>query len=277
MAPQLVSIVGCLHTDCIMMVDRIPAQGESLRSRQYREALGGKGANSAIATYRASHLKPAEGVVSPEDRVDKSNDNEIEVLMIGAVGDDEQGRKFTEELQANGVDVSGIRAVEDTRTGVSFVLVEARTGENRCTFANCANDNLAVDDFSDGESLGNGRTPDLVIAQMEIDRAVVEQIIRTAGNAGVDFLLNAAPANIILMPLYQHVTHLLVNENEAAIMYGGPVTEDSWQDITSHFLALGVKNVVITVGALGAYFAGENDSGHVPASNVNVVDCTGAG
>lgn len=280
MAPQLVSVIGCIHTDYIMMIDRLPAQGESLGARQCREGLGGKGANSAIAAYRTSHNRPPDGIVSPDQRIDDSDENEIEVCMIGAVGTDDDGHRAKDGLQRNGIDVSGVREEDNIRTGVSFVQVEIKTGENRCTFANYANDRLTVNDFVNVEGLANGRRPDLVIAQMELDRAVVEQIMRTTGEAGIDFLLNAAPATVILTQYYEYITHLIVNENEAAILSGydiEEVQEDSWEEIAEYFLELGVKNVVLTLGAGGAYFAGSDDRGHVPACQITAVDCTGAG
>jgi len=280
MAPQLISVIGCLHTDCYMMIDRVPERGESLAAKQYREVLGGKGANSAIAAYRSCHARPPDGIVPVEERVDEDNDEEIEVCMIGAVGDDEYGPPFFSQLRKNGVDVSGIRQMAGQKTGVSFVLVEVAGGDNRCTFANNANDAWTVEDFTDIKSLACGRPPDLIIAQLEIKRAVVEQMIETAGEAGIEFLLNAAPASSILGSHYPLITHLLVNETEAATLTGRDVDEvdkDSWQEIADYFLEKGVKNVVLTLGANGAFFARTRDSSHVPASRVKTVDCTGAG
>ncbi|KIW28628.1 ribokinase, variant [Cladophialophora immunda] len=280
MAPRLISVIGCLHVDRIMITDRMPDRGESYRARQYHEALGGKGANSAIAAYRSCHARPPEGkLTSFDERIDYSNENEIEVCMVGAVGDDKYAQMFEDVLQENGVDVSRLQKV-DGMTGVSFVLVEVASGENRCTFANNANDALTVDYFTDLDSLANGRPPDLVIAQMEIDRTVVEKIMDTAGAAGIELLLNAAPANYILSNFYPLITHLLVNETEAATMSGREVeevNEETWQEIAEYFLGKGVKNVVLTLGARGAFFGRADEFGHVPAFNVNVLDCTGAG
>ncbi|EXJ67126.1 uncharacterized protein A1O5_09773 [Cladophialophora psammophila CBS 110553] len=280
MAPQLISVIGCLHVDCIMMTDRIPDRGESYKARQYHEGLGGKGANAAIASYRSCHAQPPEGrLASLDDRIDSSNEDEIEVCMIGAVGNDKYAQLFEDALQENGIDVSGLQKV-DGMTGKSFVQVEIASGENRCTFANNANDALTAEYFTKLESLANGRQPDLVIAQMEIDRAVVEQIIATAGEAGIEVLINAAPANHILSRYYRHITHLLVNETEAATMSGREieeVNEETWQEIAEDFLEKGVKNVVLTLGAQGAFYGTADEFGHVPAFDVNVVDCTGAG
>ncbi|OAL31392.1 hypothetical protein AYO22_00984 [Fonsecaea multimorphosa] len=280
MAPRLISVIGCLHVDRIMITDHIPERGESYRAKRYHEALGGKGANSAIAAYRSCHARPPEGkLISFDERIDYSNENEIEVCMVGAVGDDQYAQMFEDALQENGVDVSRLQKV-DGMTGVSFVLVENATGENRCTFANNANDALTAGYFTNVDSLANGRRPDLVIAQMELDRSVVEQMIATAGAAGIEFLLNAAPALNILSRLYPFITHLLLNETEAATMSGREVEEvndETWQEIVEEFLDQGVENVVITLGARGAFFGRADEFGHVNAFNVDVLDCTGAG
>jgi ribokinase len=115
---------------------------------------------------------------------------------------------------------------------------------------------------------------------MEITKDVVEVMIETAGKAGIDFCLNAAPATPIGKRFYSHLTHLLVNESEAAIMSGRDrdgVNEDSWPTIAQEFLNRGVKNVVITLGAKGAFYANADGSAHCPAYKVIVKDTTGAG
>lgn len=105
-------------------------------------------------------------------------------------------------------------------------------------------------------------------------------MIETAGKAGIDFCLNVAPANPITNRTYRYITHLLVNESEAAIISGrdlDEVNEDTWPVICQEFLDRGVKNVVITLGAKGAYYATTLERGRCPAYKVVVVDTTGAG
>lgn len=65
MAPKTISIIGGLDYDLIMIANRIPDRGESLLANEYSEALGGKGANSAIVTYRTCHKKPTEAHETP--------------------------------------------------------------------------------------------------------------------------------------------------------------------------------------------------------------------
>lgn len=135
-------------------------------------------------------------------------------------------------------------------------------------------------DFFPAECLGGGIKPDLVVAQIEIHKYVVETMITTAGKAGINFCLSAVPASRINRHLYKHLTHLLVNESEAAIMSGsdrGEVNQNTWLAIAKEFLLRGVTNVVIRLGAEGAFYANQDGSGHCPAFDVNVKDTTGSG
>jgi ribokinase len=298
MAPKTISIIGGLDDDLIMIANHFPDGGESLLAKEYLEALGGKGANSAIATYRACHKQPKDtleiaatatlerrGNQEPAERQLQStriwsDELEINVKMVGAVGDDKYGERFHAELNKNGVDSSGIITVPNTQSSICFVMVENSTRVNRCLFTRGATATWKKEHFMKPEDLGHGVRPDLCVAQMEIDKEAVEQMIETAGGAGIDFVLNVAPANPVTERTYQWITHLLMNESEAAIMSCrdlNEVNKDSWPVICQEFLSRGVKNVVITLGAKGAYYATTTEHGHCPAYQVKVVDTTGAG
>lgn len=200
--------------------------------------------------------------------------------MIGAVGDDRYGKGFIVELNKNGVGASGAVTVPNTRSSVCFVMVEHSTRENRCLFTLGATVTWKKEDFINAEQLGGGIRPDLVVAQMEIDKEVVETMIETAGKAGIEFCLNAAPATLIGERFYQHLTHLLVNESEAAIMSSrdmDEVNEETWPIIAQEFLNRGVKNVDITLDAKGDFYANATAGGHCLVFDVRVEDTTGAG
>ncbi|KAI0977233.1 Ribokinase-like protein [Xylaria arbuscula] len=285
MDSKLIAIVGGLDADLIMIANRIPDRGESVLANEYEEALGGKGANSAIATYRTCHKKPHESATESEELkqcggVNDDYGDNIQVKMVGAVGDDRYGKMFIDELSKNGIDVSGVAIVPNTRTSICFVMIEEHLRENRCLFTLGATAIWKKEDFMKPEDLGGGTRPDLVIAQMEIDKEVVEKMIETASQASIDFCLNAAPATPLSKHAYRHITHLLVNESEAAILSGrdrDEVNEGTWSMIAEEFLSRGVQNVVITLGAKGAFYATSGDRGHCLAFDINVVDTTGAG
>jgi ribokinase len=278
MGPMVISVIGYIDMDLYMTTPRLPDPGESLQAKSYTSSPGGKGANAAVAAFRSSHVK----VVSEgQCRFERAfEDIDIEVRMIGAVGGDPNGQLAKDNLKANGVDISGVQTLENELTGVCFCIIESLTGENRLLFTTGATEKLMPEEFMTAEQLGNGVRPDLVISQLEVQREAVEQILRTAHEARIEVLLNAAPAQQILSEMYEYITHLIVNETEAAMLSGVSVEEvnkDTWAELAEDYLEAGVQNVVITLGEQGAYYANAQGAGHIPAEKVNVMDTTGAG
>lgn len=70
-----------------------------------------------------------------------------------------------------------------------------------------------------------------------------------------------------------------MNESEAAELTDRNIEELKDQKAAKYFIRLGVKNVVITLGARGDYYVTkEGKEGEVAAvQNVDVKDATGAG
>lgn len=98
---------------------------------------------------------------------------------------------------------------QQQRTIITTALVHSyhhkkalRVQKDRCLFTLGATAIWKKEDFINAEQLGGGIRPDLAVAQMEIDKEVVETIIETAGTAGIEFCLNAAPTTPINKRLY---------------------------------------------------------------------------
>ncbi|PGH18375.1 hypothetical protein AJ79_00442 [Helicocarpus griseus UAMH5409] len=265
MAPKTISVIGGLDYDLIMIANRIPTGGESLLANEkpvdVQEATVTK-----TTVEQDGEAKATTASSLAQHRIPDNADDELEinVRMVGAVGDDKYGERFYADLNKNGIDSSGVITVPNTQSSICFVMVENDTRENRCLFTLGATATWKKEHFlTDG-----------------VFREVVEQMIETAGKAGIDFCLNAAPANPITKGTYRHITHLLVNKSEAAVMSGrnlDEVNHDTWPTICQEFLNKGVKNVVITLGTKGAYYATSGARGYCPAYEIKVVDTTGAG
>jgi ribokinase len=278
MTPKIITIIGSLNTDLVTLTPRVPSGGETLTATSFSTGPGGKGANQAVASARLSRPNPHSSSPPTLD---------VAVKMVGAVGADEFGLPLVKGMEADGIDMSGVKVVKDQTTGVAVILVEEGTGENRILFNPGANHTLQPTDFLSAESLGSP-LPDLVILQLEIPLDTVLQILKTAKTEGVDVLLNPAPAVKLPEEAFAGLAHLIVNESEAAILTGRKVEdveaeEFDWNSVTSDFLAKGVKNVVVTLGSKGAFFArNEGDvfskGTLVPSEKVDkVVDTTAAG
>ena len=81
-----VLVLGSLNVDLVTHVDRHPQPGETVLGEGLERLAGGKGANQAVAAAAAG----------------------ADVLMLGAVGDDDAGRAYVDRLRALGIDTDGV-------------------------------------------------------------------------------------------------------------------------------------------------------------------------
>lgn len=274
-----VSVLGGVAQDLITVINRLPDDGETVVAKEFKMQGGGKGANSAVATYRLSRPNPKNG----PNAYNKADGYDLRVRMVGAVGKDQFGPMLKENLAKLGLNVDGVRVLKGQSTSVANILVEAGDGENRIMQYPGAAYALEPADFMTLESLGGGVAPDLVISQLEIRQETILQAIETANRAGVDVLLNPAPASYLIPDIYSKITHLIMNETEAVLLSecepADMQNQTGWAKVTEHFLNLGVKNVVVTLGQKGAFYSNNvSGSGYVEAEkNCTVIDTSGAG
>jgi len=198
--------------------------------------------------------------------------------MIGAVGDDSYGLTVLNGLKDVGIDASGVRVRKGEKTGVSTIIVEDSTGENRIIFSPHANGTMRPGEYADLPR----PLPDLIVLQLEIPSETVTQIISTAQELGVPVLLNPAPAQQIDKKCYAGITHLIMNETEAAISSGHNEseldTEAAQSSVAQIFHELGTKHVLITLGSRGVYYSVLGGArGYANAVKVDAIDTTAAG
>jgi ribokinase len=220
--------------------------GETVADATILEALGGKGANQAIAAARMG----------------------ASVSLIACVGDDPAGASALETLGAEGVDTAGCRVVAEP-TGRAAVLVDA-AGQNAISVGPGANAFLTPGDVESG-------WPDravIVLTQLEIPVACVSMAIERAREQGAISCLNATPAN-----RFAEVTSkpdiLIVNRSEAEELSGG--TGVAAALATALCARLGVGAVVVTDGARGAAACSGSVVLLARAPECLVRDSTGAG
>ena len=300
MLPKTIQIIGSLNMDLITRTPRHPSPGETLTATSFTYGPGGKGANQAVACARLSRSKNNNQEAASASSSSTPN---IHIDMIGAVGNDFFGHYLLSELKANGVDTTRVQQTDGEKTGTAVVIVEEDSGENRILITPGANASVVSppspflpSSSSSSSSSSMTSLPDLIILQLEIPLATVVSIIAAARESCIDVLLNPAPAvENLPRDVYKGLKHLIMNETEAALLMGALGSETAEaeeekgspknaQDICERFHALGVTNVIITLGAKGVYYSFRNEAegwgegGHVPAAEVEtVVDTTAAG
>ena len=244
-------VIGSLNIDLVLSVEEFPKPGETINSLNYKEVPGGKGANQAAA---ASKL-------------------DAKVAMIGKVGADEHGEILLNTLDKYGVDTKHIK--KEGTTGKAFIHVNSE-GENNIVLVPGANHKMTKEDID--TNLGLIQESDLLILQMEIPIPVVEYALKIGKKLSKKIILNPAPAQKIDRNLLKNVHTLIPNESELEILTGLPVeSKEQIEEAAKSLIALGVNQVIVTLGSKGSLLVDKNTTQYVPALKVDAVDTTAAG
>lgn len=244
-------MVGSVNLDLLYRVPHLPRAGETLLGADLRRLSGGKGGNQAHA---AAKIAPAG----------------VSVAMIACLGDDDAATLLRNDLSAVGVDVTGVQTVAGP-SGTALIAVD-EGGENTIVVIPGANGAWPESAVAAIEL----RAGDVVVVQLEVPFAVVESVVARAAAAGARVVLNAAPLDRRASELLGAVDVLVVNEIEAAELFGFD-TELTADDVAG--IAGGLEtDVVVTLGARGVVFASaQGESTSLAAFAVDAIDTVGAG
>ncbi len=256
-------VVGSFVMDLIVCTAVVPGSGETVIGKTFTTAPGGKGANQAV---QAARLGAA-------------------VTMAGKVGEDVFGRELIASAQAAGIDTRFVQKTVEASSAVGSITIEERPGEksrNRIIVVPGANFTWVPGDL---DALRDEIAQfDMLVLQNEIPAEINEIAAGYAHDAGVPVMLNSAPSRPLSEKLLRCLTYISPNEHEAAditgiaIRTGTPQMADDVKAAVARLLAMGVKNVIITLGSSGAVFANENEYLYAPCIDVvQVVDPTAAG
>ncbi|MFM0391969.1 ribokinase [Paraburkholderia phytofirmans] len=250
-----VLVVGSINTDLVARAPHLPRPGETIGGHEFSQVAGGKGGNQAVAAARIG----------------------AQVAMVGCVGKDANGAQRVKDLEAEGIDCSGVEVHPGQPTGVAMVTV-SDDGQNTIVVVAGSNGELTPESVARHEAAI--KACDVVVCQLETPWDSVHATLALARRLGKITVLNPAPATGPLpaewLPL---VDYLVPNEVEAAILAGLPVESQSGaRRAATELQQGGARNVIVTLGAQGAYLLVEGGEGmHFPAPQVQAVDTTAAG
>jgi ribokinase len=246
-------VIGSSNTDMIIKLDRIPQRGETILGGEFATAAGGKGANQAVAAARAGG----------------------DVTFVARVGQDMFGEKAVAGFLQDGIHVEYITYDPAAPSGVALIFV-AKDGENSIAVAGGANNLLCPADVKKAKRAIAGASA--VVTQLETPLETVQAAAELATEAEVPFILNPAPARVLPDKLLKLVSIITPNETEAGLLTGVAVTdENTARQASDKLRARGVKTVIITLGAGGAFVATGSIKELVPGFRAKAVDSTGAG
>jgi len=252
----IVVVVGAVNVDLVVAAPTLPGPGETVVGGGLQTFGGGKGANAAVAAARAGAT----------------------VRLIAAVGDDDHGRAALAELEAEGVDVSGVAVLGGQSTGVALIVVD-EAGENQIAVG--AGANAAIDaDVVRRRIRESLAVAGCVLVSTEISPAAVRGAVEESIAASVTCVLNPAPAVPVVVDLLALGVIVTPNESELAEILKrlGEAPGGVAQTDAAKVVSRSGQPVVVTRGRDGVVIVGRAaDVERIAAPQVSVRDTTGAG
>ncbi|WP_225035274.1 ribokinase [Winogradskyella sp. SM1960] len=247
-------VVGSCNTDMVIKSDRLPTPGETVIGGVFLMNPGGKGANQAVAAARQGG----------------------DVTFIAKTGNDVFGKQSLELYNSEGINTDLILSDSKNPSGVALIMVNSE-GENCISVASGSNANLTPKDIEKFKSYIC--EADLILMQLEIPIETVEYVSELALKKQTRVILNPAPARILPEKLLRGLFLITPNETEAEILSGIKVNDyKKAKEAADVISEKGVANVVITMGALGAFVKeGDDYSIIAPTKEITAIDTTAAG
>ena len=260
-------VIGDALIDHQYWIDRMPGAGEDCVIHSFSKNVGGSAANTAIAL---AYL----GVLTK---------------FCGTIGRDPDGGLIIDQMQAVGVDTSGIQYGETT--GFTITMIDQSSERTMFSFRGASSDALTVD-TSFLESVKSSRV--LLTSGYQLlypDQAeVVLSIVERVHGEGNLVALDPSPligdiTEKIRSRMLELTDILLPNLHELAILTGEEdptaALEKAWSLAKCVAVKLGSKGAWMSIREGFEFVDGQRVSGDLclqaPANQVQAVDTTGAG
>jgi len=256
-----VVVIGSSNMDLNVYSERLPTPGETVTGGTFKQFLGGKGANQAVASMRAG----------------------APTRFIGKIGKDAFGDQMIAQLTEEGIDTRHILRDPEAASGLAFILIDKK-GENMISVAPGANFLLSPEDIKQHEDLI--QNAEAVVAQMEIPIETIAEIFRIASRGKPIKILNPAPLKAIPASILPNIDIIVPNEGELYQLHAllglgemGTKNRETIVKASKEIAALGIGTIITTLGKKGCliYVASEDRVSEVPAIPVKAVDTVGAG
>jgi ribokinase len=244
---------GALNVDSLLKVDRIAGPEEESFIENYTEACGGSAANTIVGLARLG----------------------LKVGFIGKVADDHEGKLQIDTFTDEGVDTNGIIHAKQGRSGAVLGFVDKKGA--RALYIN-----PGVNDTLESREINLeyvAQTSYLHLSSFVGEkpfRAQKKLVGMLPNNIKVSFdpgAIYAQKGLAAIDPLIRNSHVFMPNSIELEQLTGEP----DYLKGAEAILEMGVKIVVVKLGAKGCYVTDGEDKFLVDGFPVKVVDTTGAG
>jgi ribokinase len=250
-----ISILGVFVADLCFVGDKIPSKGQTILGKKHIVGPGGKGSNQAIAAARLNG----------------------EVSFITKVGKDNHSEMAFNLYKESGVNTNSIIQDEKLFTGVAGIMID-KDGNNAINVVSGAAEHLVAEDIDNKiETIKNSK---IFLTQMETPDEVTIYGLKKANEQKCITILNPAPARSIDEDNFKLIDYFTPNETEAEFYLNKKIeTTEDIRHAANELLKKGIKNVIITLGEKGIFFANRKENFFLEAYKLKkpVIDTTGAG
>lgn len=183
-----IAVVGSLNADVTLWVPWRPSPDETMHAERIAWFRGGKGANQAVAAARLG----------------------ANVVMVGRVGNDEQGQWLRSGLEAEGIDCRHVVSV-DVPTGLAVITVDP----DDVSIVVAAGANASLDAYGVQAAARKIAAADALLLQGEVSAEAARVAAEIAREHGVIVVLNPAPYNDVASAVLPLADVVIVNRAEA--------------------------------------------------------------
>jgi len=250
-----ICIFGVFVADLCFFGNKIPVRGETILGSNHLVGPGGKGSNQAIAAARLNG----------------------EVNFITKVGKDNHADMAFNLYKEAGVNTTSIAQDPNLSTGVAGIMID-ENGHNAINIVAGAAGHLQNEDID--KNLDVIKKSKIFLTQMETPDLTTMYALKKAKENNCVTILNPAPARKVAKEDFSLLDFFTPNETEAEFYLNKKIeTEEDIKNAAKEFLNMGVKNIIITLGARGVYFENKEENYFIEALKLKeeVIDTTGAG
>lgn len=242
-------VIGSINIDLVVKTKHFPKDGETVTGFDFFTASGGKGANQAVAATRLG----------------------ADVSLIGAVGNDKNGKYLLKDLQGEKINTRGVYIAKDSPSGTAIITLD-NNAHNQIIVVPGANHKIPTSYINKPFSVTKN-TPQALLVQLEIPIQQVLYAVKQAKKKGLIVVFNPAPAHATSKELLSVVDYIIPNEHEAAVLTNQSNPEEAGKILRG----LGAKQVLITLGKRGVLYFDKGKPVYIKPYNVHAIDPTAAG
>ena len=251
-----ICVFGVFVADLCFFADKIPIKGETVLGKNHIVGPGGKGSNQAIAAARLGG----------------------NVNFITKIGDDQNAKMALKLYKEAGINTNSIIQDPNRSTGVAGIMINEKTGDNAINIVPGAAGSISNEDIDN--NIEFIKKSEIFLTQLETPNDVTSYALNRAKETGSITIFNPAPASDIKESDFKCIDYFTPNETEASFYLGKKVeSKTEIEESAKTFLEKGVKNIIITLGPKGLYFANSEESFFIDVYSLKdkVIDTTGAG